>query len=424
MSEEKEVEVTETEIVLDDTALASIVEGVTKGLDAKVEALVADRMKAIEPVIEKGVGAVGPEGDDGGLPNVIINGTNIEKMTPEMRFAKHVKATLNKDFGAKKAFDEFALEARAKAGYNNEGVSSEGGYLVLQPEFEAEIERLLPQYGGMANEVNFVPLAGNSVITNKGTNNVSFTKTNEGAAKPVGKSAFSQSTVALNKYTAILLATTELIEDQAVDFWNDATQQFTYAYNKKIDEMVLTDKGTTSSEKGIINTAGVTLEPTSGAGSTITWNDLLNAKYAVPGEASPDGIYVMHRSTFNTLRQLQGSTTYYQVPEAFKGVGGQITPWGDRVVLSEAMPVNASSFVGTTVGAGVVYGNFKRYAKVYTKAGGLQLDVSNSATVVDNASVTKNLWQDNLVGMKAEFRATFFAKFPEAFCIIGQSPLS
>lgn len=424
--DEQEPAVTETEVILDDTALESIAGEIAKGFEAKFEEMKKafdDRLDAMEPTISKNINGGGTETPES--PNVIIGGTNIEKMSPELRFVKQIKASLDRDQGAKKAYADFALEAREKAGYNNEGVSAEGGLIILQPEFEAEIERLLPQYGGLAGEVNFVDLPGNSVITNKGTNVVEFSKVNEGAAKPAKKSAFSQQTVALNKYAAILLATTELLEDQAVDFWQDATSQYAYAYGKKIDEMVLTDNGTTSSEKGLLHTPGVTLEPTSGAGSTITWDDLKNAKFAVPGEASSGGIFVMHRSTFNTLGQQKDSTgQYLGMTAPWFTENGLITPWGDRIVLTDAMPPSSSSFVGTTVGAGVVFGDFKRYAKIYRKQGGLQLDVSDSATVVDNAGTTKNLWQDNLVGMRGEFRATFFAKFPEAFAIIGQTPLS
>lgn len=411
------------EIELDGQAVDAIADTVLDKMSPKLEGLFKsfeDRLAAAEPTVSKNVN--GGASDDQSF-TAITGGTDIEKMSKERRFVKHIQASLRGDHGAFKAYQEYALEAREKAGYNNEGISADGGVLILQPDFEADIERLLPQVGGLVSEVNFVPLNSNSVITNKGTNDVSFTKTLEGAAKPASKSAFSQQTVSLNKYSAILLATTELIEDQATDFWADARDQYAYAYGKKIDEMVLTDNGTTSSEKGLLHTSGVTLEPTSGAGSTVTWDDLLNVKYAVPGEAATNGIFVMHRSTYNTLRQLKGNSNDYLTMGSFVTNQPQ-TPWGDRIVLTDVMPIAGSSWVGTTVGAGVVYGDFKRYAKVYTKSGGLQLSVSDTATVVDQASATQNLWQNNMIGMRAEFRATFFAKFPEAFGIIGQTPLS
>lgn len=422
--ETTEPEIVEQEMILDDTAVKSIASEVAAIFKPQFDDLQKgfdEKLAAMEPIVKKDLGG---ESEPKTI-NTIVGGTDIDKQSPELRFVKQIQASLTHDHGMLKAYQEHALDARQKAGYNNEGVVGEGGYIILQPEFEAAIERLLPQVGGMANEVNFVPISGNAVITNKGTNNVEFSKVLEGASKPAKKSAFSQQTITLNKYAAILLSTTELIEDQATDFWQDATQQFAYAYGKKIDEMVLTDNGTTSSEKGILHTAGVTLEPTSGAGSTVTWDDLLNAKYAVPGAAAPDGIYVMHRGTLNALRQLKDTTNQYLgLTAPFFTENGPVTPWGDRIVLTDTMPINGSTWVGTTVGAGVVYGNFKRYSKVYQKAGGMQLDVSDSATVVDNAGVTQNLWQNNLIGMKGEFRAVTFFKFPEAFCIIGQAPLS
>lgn len=425
-----EVETVETVTEIDPAAAEALAktigESIKGDLITEMKSFLAEQTQEVTPVA-KNVNAGREETDPDAIEqvNIVRSGNDITKMSKELRFAKQVQASLKGNTALLKELDEYHLDLRTKAGYQNETTNSEGGYLVLQPEFEAEIERLLPQYGAMAGEVQFVDLPGNSVITNRGLDNIAFGAVDEGGVKPARKSTFAQDQVPLYKYAAILLATTELLEDQAVDFWNDATNQFAYAYGKKIDEMVLTDAGPATYKKGILHTPGVVYEPISGPTGT-TWDDLLNMKYRVPGEAAPGGIYVMHRSTLNGLRQLKDNQNQYLAMTApFFTENGLVTPWGDRIVLTDAMPdTTQANWNGTGIGGGVVYGNFSRYAKVYRKAGGLQLDVSETATVVDSAGNTQNLWQNNLVGMKGEFRATAFFKFPGAFAVGAQTNVS
>lgn len=420
------------EIELDEQAVSAIAEKAAPGVEKmfadrldSMQKAFDDRLATFEPVISKDVNG-GASGEDSTAASFgVTKSDDPEKMSSAMLFAKQVKARVTGDYGTLKTLNEYALDARAKAGYNNTGVSAEGGLIVHLPDFDATIERLLPQYGGLANEVQYVDVSGNTAITTKGTNNFDFAKVLEGAAKPAFKPQYSQQTITLYKQAGIISASAELIEDQATDFWNDVTAQIAYAYSKRIDEMLLTDNGTTSAEKGILHTSGVQYENITGP-TGATWNDLLNMKYKVPGEAAPGGVYVMHRSTLNLLRQLADSTgQYLGMTAPFFTNDAPVTPWGDRIILTDAMPdTGQANWNGTTNGGGVVYGDFKRYAKIYRKAGGLTTKVTDQATFVDAAGVTQNAWQNNLIAMLAEFRASAFFKFPEAFAVGSQTNVS
>jgi len=341
-------------------------------------------------------------------------------------FAKHVRALSQKDASKLAEMNEYVQELRTKAGYNNTGVSTEGGYLVALPLFESQVERLLPQYGKMMPYINWVDVPGNTVYTNKGSNFIEFGKVAEAGVKPARKLTYTQQTTSLNKYAAIALASEELLQDQAVDFWQDARDSFAFGYGKRIDEMVLTDNDTLATQKGILHTSGVTYEPVSSP-TGVTWDDLLNMKYRIPAQANTDNaLYVMHRSTWNALLQLKGVSNDYLQAGTFRDANGNpTTPWGDTVLLSDAMPdTSLANWNGTGNGGGVVYGDFQRYAKVYRKAPGLMFKTSDSATVTDASGSTINLWQQNVLGLLGEFRATAFFKFPEAFAVAAQTNIS
>jgi len=421
---------TETTTVSPDAAKAlakEIGDSVMPGLEAQLKGMF-ESIKPAETAVSKNLNAgqtdEDPEAARGGAPTMLKH-TDYEKLSSPMVFAKQVKAQINGDYQELKSLNEFAIDMRQKAGYNNTGVSAEGGLIVHLPDFDATIERLLPKYGGLVNEVPYVDVTGNTAITTKGTNNFGFQKVLEGAAKPAFKPGYSQQTITLYKQAGIIAVSQELLEDQAVDFWDDATRQISYAYNKRIDEMLLTDNGTTSAEKGILHTSGVQYEPVTGP-TGATWDDLLNMKYKVPTEAAPGGVYVMHRSTLNLLRQLKATDNQYLGMTApFFTENGLVTPWGDRIILTDAMPdTGQANWNGTTNGGGVVYGDFSRYAKIYRKSGGLTTKVSDQATIVDAAGATQNMWQNNLVAMLAEFRASAFFKFPEAFAVAAQTNVS
>jgi HK97 family phage major capsid protein len=80
----------------------------------------------------------------------------------------------------------------------------------------------------------------------------------------------------------IVPSTDELSDDAAVDYWNLVTRELTRAYAKKADEIVFTDErtggsaGTSGERAGIINLNGVVTKAI--AGSTPTWDDLLNTE--------------------------------------------------------------------------------------------------------------------------------------------------
>ena len=441
MSEEttetdSEVETVETVTEIDPAAAKALASEVASVLKDDIISEVQSILKPVqEQVIQRGITETHDDPmDDRRRVSIAKNVGFDEIKDPESLrenakfLAKQIQAINSHDGGLVREMNDHVLELRTKAGYNNEGVSAEGGYLVALPLFDATVKRLVPNYGVMVNEIPFSDIEGNTVQVNKGLDTVQFGEVAEAGAKAARKPTYGQDTRSLNKYAAILSATQELLEDQAVDVFEDFTRLFSIAYARKIDEMVLVDNGTTSSKKGILHTTGVNYEPVASP-TGITWDDLLNAQYAIPTEANTDNaVYVMHRSVFNTLRQLKGSTSYYLWPEASAGTLGTKntvrTIDGKRILLSDVMPDTSAANFNGTINGGFVYGDFSLYGKIYRKAPGLVMKTSDTATFTDASGGTVNAWQQNVVAMLGEFRAFFYTWAPNAFCVGAQTNIS
>jgi HK97 family phage major capsid protein len=395
---------------IDANALKAIADSVTAGLastvEATVEKVVNSKVEAIEKTVSKD------------LP---VEETQEEtvQVTTEQKAVDLMKAAFalrdgNKEFV--KAYNQKVLEARQKAGYANTGVNADGGYIVMQPEFEAEIEKIQANYGVAFSEATVQELTSNSIITNKRGTNVSMYETAQGGVKTGTKLTISQVTVALRKFAAIAPLTDELSDDAAIDFWNELRQGFVEERGRIADTLVFTENGTVY--KGLLRMAGTIVEPISGAISTITWDDLMNAETAVPTNAAKNGKFYMHRSVWNVIKQNKAATTGEYM---FNPGMGLMTPWGTPVVLVDVMPsITDVDSDGST--PYVIFGDLKR-VKLYVKKG-LVLDVLSEGTVHGSDGSAINLGEQDMKALRAVTRMVALCKFPEAFCVIGSGSVS
>lgn len=410
------MEVKEKEILLDNDALKAIskevaptvAEAVGEQVKQLFEQQAADAAKALE-ASEKTVKKAVNE------PSDVKVKSSIDELPKEIRLIRAINAMKSGDYKTLREFNKRALDRRDKAGYANSTVDADGGYVVADPEFEAEIETLSNEYGVALRDADIRQINSDSVKTNKRGSNVSmYEVTTEGGAKQGTKLTITQETVTLREFAAIAVATNRLVDDAAIDFWASATQGFAEENARIIDDMVFTD--TNSTYPGIIHTDGIGVETVGAAITSITWDDLLNAEAKIPTKARANMKHYMHRSIWNLLLQVKDSEGRYQFTPAL----GLQTPWGTPVVLSDALP--ASTVVGDANEGYVITGDLKR-ATLYRKRG-LELSFSNEATVADANGNSVNLWQKNMQALKAEMRAVVLVKFPEAFTVTGTGTVS
>lgn len=403
------------ETVLDAEALKSISEavvaGITPVIDEKVKSAVAEATPDT-PVSKKVKGGGDDPNEDPADDPEDTPDTDADE-SKEKRFMRAAIALVRGNTAELAKLNKRALELRAKAGYANTDVSADGGYIVADPEFEAEVEKLSEEYGVAFSDATVRPTERNAIKTNKRGSNVVMYETNEGAAKRGTKLTITQVLVELRKFAAIAIATDELVEDAAIDFWAEVAEGFAEERARIADELVFTDPD--ADTPGILETPGVIIESVGSAITDIDWDDLMNAEVAVPTKAMRNGKHYMHRSIYNIVRQTKGSDGHYlALPQ-----GGLQTPWGTPITLVDVLP--AANEVGSNSPA-TVFGDLKR-VRLYVKRG-LVLTQSKDATVHDANNNVVNLYEQDMTALRAVTRMVALVKFPNAFCVIGTGTVS
>lgn len=405
----------ETKVKLDEKAL----EAITSKIKGEMATDVASAVKAVFEEKEKEAEAKKAEAEaiakkELEAPNV-NKMQDVEDMGKELRMVKHLKAFLNGDRATVREFNQFNLEqAKQKTGYQNAATSADGGYVVLDPEFEAEVEALSEDYGVAFREADVLPINAGSIKTNKRGSNVTMYEVGEGATITSSKMSIEQVEKALRKFAGISIGTYELSEDSAIDFWNEFTKGFAEERARIADELVFTD--TKVGNEGIMHQDDIIVETVGAAITSITWDDLLNAEAAIPTKARQNMKHFMHRTVWNLLLQDKDDEGRYQALP----FGAKQTPWGTPVVLVDALPTSA--MVGDANEGYIVTGDLKR-AKLYYKRG-LVVDFSREATVTDTDSNAVNLFEQGMEALRVMTRMVHLNKFPEAFCVTGTGTVS
>lgn len=341
-------------------------------------------------------------------------------VSKEMRFALGLFASKQKDFSGIAKYNDYSVKKWkgivSKANYQNVTTAADGGALVPDPEFIAEVERLSDEYGVAARLCDIRMTDRDSVTMLSGTNEPSFTKVGEATAANAQKLTYAAATATLDKYILNIVVTSELLEDAAINIWNDVAQQVAKARAKLFDQLVFTD-----STYGLLSAAAGGTYKTQTIGSAITnldADDLMNARYKVASSARGNGRYFMHPSVWNYLRQTKEATTGGYL---FGGVGSSVTPMVDGVpvelvdVLPEYGDITANE-------AFAVFGDLGRI-KIHVKRL-LETKIFDAGTVPDAGGSDVNLISQDAYAMRATLRAVPQTRFNGAFCIIGTGTVS
>jgi HK97 family phage major capsid protein len=347
--------------------------------------------------------------------------TGIATLPAEIRFAKAVIAHKNHDLQGILEYNAYSQkEWSEKANYQNVGTAADGGALVPDPEFVAEIERLTDDYGTASRMATIRSTDRDSVTLLSGTNEVSFTATNEATAQNAQKLTYSAATVSLNKYIATLVMTSELVEDSAINIWQDASNEVARARAKLIDQLVFTDSTTGLLSAGIGDTY-----KTVTVGSAYTDfdpDDAMNAIYKVVSSARRNGRFYMHPTVWNALRQKKNAvTTSGALNYLFGGPGETVaqTIDGYPVELVDVLPDTGDI---TANEAFAVFGDLSR-VKVHVKRA-LELKTFDSGVVKDAGGSDINLITQDSWALRATTRMVPQTRFEGAFVIIGTGTVS
>lgn len=393
-------------------AAASIKSPSTDEIAEKVANLIADKTEKVE---KKNVS----EGTD--VPKKLDKGMG--SLPKEVRFAKAVRAHLNKDAATIAEYNAYAAKEWldvSKANYQNVTTAADGGALVPDPEFIAEVERLTDDYGVASRMATVRRTDRDSVTLLSGTNEVSFTKTGEATAQNAQKLTYAAATAALEKYIATLVLTSEIAEDSAIDMFQDAANEIARARAKLFDQLVFTD-----STHGLLSASLADAYKTQTVGSAITdldADDLMNAMYKVVGSARRNGRFYMHPTVWNLLRQKKtGDGTNSAASYLFGGPGQSVTPSVDGVPveLVDIMPAVGDITANEEF---AVFGDLSR-VMIHVKRT-LETKVFDSGVVKDAGGSDINLITQDSWAVRATLRAVPQTRFNGAFVIIGTGTVS
>lgn len=276
------------------------------------------------------------------------------------------------------------LVANAPTTYSQEGVGADGGFAV-PPEFRTEIWQKVMGEDSLLARTDQNPTSRNTIVLPKdettpwaATGGIQAYFESEAGQMTQSKVALSDMTIRLNKLTALVPVTEELLEDApGMDAYlrRKIAEKFTSKLNLKIVQ------GTGAGEPLGIIAAGslVTVDAESGqAADTILvdnidkmWSRMYaplrrDAVWLINQDIEPQ-LFGMHRYVKDASGTIVGGTPAYMPPG---GVSGN--PYG-TLYGREVIPTQACETLGDK--GDIILVNLKQYLTVF-KTGGPKTDVS------------------------------------------------
>jgi HK97 family phage major capsid protein len=421
-------------------------EGIKEDVDTAVKAAIEEASKSIidqylentEEIERKAVEkARAEEAKEDPIARGIESGDfsqEIADMSPAMRFFMAARS-LDPETGSTKLLRQLnkhalatQLEARAKVlnekgfdaaektGYANETTAADGAVLIPDAEFVTTVFDNLPSYGVAFRYADVRQTDRTSVRVLSLDQGLTFYSTAEAGTKTGAKLAFAKNEVSLQKYAVIVPSTDELSDDAAIDYWNLVTRELTRAYARKADEVVFTDErtggsaGTSGERAGIINLNGVVTKAI--AGSTPTWDDLLNTEAKLEDDIDTSNYkWFIRKETWYQLVQTRASSGFASADGQGLYLAGSLaegwqhninqptTPWGTPVVFTRVLATATSVGVND---AFAVFGDLSN-TLLYNKRG-MALKMLTEATVVDSEGSNLNLATQDASAMRAVIR--------------------
>jgi HK97 family phage major capsid protein len=396
-----------------DAVANKAVETIKASLEIPTADQIADSVIAKQDAVEK------KNIHESSEKSAVAKTNSFAELPKEVRFAKGLIANLRKDANGQAEYNGYVANAWSnvnKANYQNVTTTADGGALVPDPEFVAEVERLTNEYGVVARLANIRQTDRDSVTLLSGTNEISFTKASEATAVNAQKLTYTSATVALDKYIATLVMTSEIVEDSAINLWQDATNEIARARAKLFDQLVFTD-----TTYGLLTPSAGETYKTLSVGTAITdfsFDDALDASYKVVSSVRRTGRDFMHPTVWNALRQTKASTS----GEYFYGSPNEApTPMigGYPVELVDSMPAVGEISANK---AFAVFGDMSR-VRINVKRL-LETKVFDSGVVKDAGGTDINLITQDSWAMRATLRAVPQTRFQGAFVVIGTGTVS
>lgn len=291
------------------------------------------------------------------------------------------------------------------------GNTTDESALLPPTEFVAEVLRLENDYGVARRFATIKRTDRTSITYIKGDGDVQIFETGEAGRKQSTKTSYLPHTLTFKKFAAIAPLTDELIEDSAIDIWNDLTGRFARAYAKKEDELVFTVATT-----GIVNLAD-TFKVTIDGGSIedISFDDVNKAMYGVPQASLKNGRFYFNSTILGVLQRIKDLQGRYIL---MPGVNGPDTGtlWGKPYELTEIMPSLQEDAEETGF---IIFGDLKN--TILAERTQMTAKIFDAGSVSDPDEEEEdelNLITQDMQAMRVVKRMNAKTTFPEAYSVI------
>jgi len=279
------------------------------------------------------------------------------------------------------------------------------GY-VVDSELSAEIRHLVTEYGVARREMTTLQMSKGSYKANELVTDVTVSWTDEASAMGSTQVVLGQKSFELEKLTAIVTMTNELLADEEIDLFGFVSSRVAEGFANKEDEACFNGDGTATygGFTGLLNSLAV--NTTTMAGTTfasLDADDLLDMIEDSPQSVRGTGKFYMNFSIMNLIRKLKDEDKNYifQAPSE----SGPATVWGRPVVLVEVMPGTGDSDSATPF---IIYGDLKKGCYFGFK-GGMEAKRFDAGIVKDVAGTgTINLITEDRQAIRITERVGYF----------------
>ena len=283
-------------------------------------------------------------------------GTSVKAEEKAVRCGMGLAATLFRSERALQFCRENGINVRTTS--INESLNGDGGYLV-DVETDAEIIRLVEEYGVARRFCRIQPMGSNAYDKKKLKTGATAAFINEGSSMTAAKLAFQNVKLVAKKAYTLIPFSAEITEDSAANLADEIVMDSALAFATLEDNCVFNGDGGSAygGIKGILNAvaAGAIKAQTSlTTFATCTDAFLMAALAALPGRARNKAWFAppeVSELVFNRLSRTAGGITRAEMLN-----GGAVTYYaGYPVIPTEVMP-----HAGTTATAYAVVGDLSQ----------------------------------------------------------------
>lgn len=254
-----------------------------------------------------------------------------------------------------KAIDEIKATQKTL----NETTGAEGGYLV-DIEFERAVLSVTEVYGVARSLFRVLPMSTNEKRLRGIITKPTFTATAEQANVSTGtKPVYSQPILKADKYMAIIIASSELMEDNSTDeeIFAQLARLLGEAWAKQEDNLAF--QANTTNMKGVLVSTNaqitdVYLGDSSTSGKTsmedATADDYLNLQQALSAANKKKGVYVIHSDQIAILAKLKDVTSGQYIYSKPADPNLPATLWRKPVIECDELPSLSDDGVSTKFG--------------------------------------------------------------------------